>query len=162
MGAGRPDPRHAADARLLGRLCAEHGWIVLTGGRDMGVMREASAGAHEVPGSLVVGVLPDDTDAHATDVDVAIVTGLGSARNNVNVLSSTVVVACGVEGAGTASEVALALKALKPVVLLRASAEAAAFYSSLDAHRVHTAMEPHSAIALLRDVLGVPEGGAWR
>lgn len=42
-------------------------------------------------------------------VDIPIVTGMGSARNNINALSSNVLVAVGM-GPGTASEVALALK----------------------------------------------------
>jgi cysteine synthase len=48
-------------------------------------------------------------------------TEMGSARNNVNVMSSHVVVACGLSGAGTVSGVALALKAGKPVILVGAT-----------------------------------------
>ena len=44
-------------------------------------------------------------------VDLAIITEMGNARNNVNVMSSNVVVVCGLMGASTVSEVALALKA---------------------------------------------------
>ncbi len=43
-------------------------------------------------------------------IDIPILTDVGEACNNINVLSSRVVFACGME-AGTASEVALALKA---------------------------------------------------
>jgi len=46
-----------------------------------------------------------------------VATGLGNARNAINVLSSDVVVACA-GGAGTLSEVALALKSGKMVVAL--------------------------------------------
>ena len=53
----------------------------------------------------------------APDVDIPILTGMGSARNNINVLSSDVVIACA-GGPGTISEVALALKAGRPVVAL--------------------------------------------
>ena len=52
-------------------------------------------------------------------VDLPIVTDLGNARNNINVLSSNVVIACGM-GLGTASEVALALKNHQPDNLIKA------------------------------------------
>jgi uncharacterized protein (TIGR00725 family) len=67
---------------------------------------------------MVIGVLPDMTTSEASpDLDVAIVTGLRDARNLINVLSSDVVIAC--PGAlGTMSEIALALKHDKPVILL--------------------------------------------
>jgi predicted Rossmann-fold nucleotide-binding protein len=42
---------------------------------------------------------------------------MGDARNNINVLTSTIVVACP-GGAGTISEIALALKNEKQVILL--------------------------------------------
>ncbi|CCQ67309.1 Conserved hypothetical protein 725 [Crocosphaera watsonii WH 0402] len=42
---------------------------------------------------------------------------MGNARNNINVLSSNVIIACGM-GLGTVSEIALALKNKKPVILL--------------------------------------------
>jgi uncharacterized protein (TIGR00725 family) len=106
-----------ARAYELGRLIAENGWILLNGGRDAGVMDASARGAHEA-GGLTVGVLPDDDRSRASEhLDVAIVTGMGSARNNINVLSSDVVVACA-GGAGTLSEIALALKAERPVVVL--------------------------------------------
>ena len=44
-------------------------------------------------------------------------TGMGNARNCINVLSSHVVVACR-GGSGTISEVALALKSNRPVILM--------------------------------------------
>jgi hypothetical protein len=79
---------------------------------------DASAQGARAAGGLVIGILPDD-DAHdATDhLDIAVLTGLGDARNEVNVLTSRVVVACR-GGAGTLSEIALALKARRPVVAL--------------------------------------------
>jgi uncharacterized protein (TIGR00725 family) len=117
MGGGEADEARTAAAYELGRLVAENGWILLNGGRDAGVMDASAKGAHDA-GGLTVGVLPGDDREHASPyLDVQIVTGMGSARNNVNVLSSDVVVACS-GGAGTLSEVALALKAGRPVVVL--------------------------------------------
>ena len=133
----------------LGRLVAHEGWVLLTGGRAAGVMDAASRGAKEA-GGLTVGILPQsDCDAVSSAVDIAIVTGMGQARNNINVLSSHVVVACGM-GAGTASEIALAVKARKPVILLGANETSRAFFKTLGGDRVFTCDAPHEAIALAR------------
>lgn len=128
MGAGRASERSLALAHRLGRLVAERRWIVLTGGRPEGVMAAANAGAKTVPGSVTLGILPSASEGVDPGVDIAVFTGLGDARNAVNVLTSDIVVACGVEGPGTASEVGLALKSERPVVLLAPSPEAAAFF----------------------------------
>lgn len=117
MGGGIADEAILESAFELGLAIADHGWVLLNGGRDAGVMRASAAGAH-AGGGLVVGVLPDD-DTHraAPDLDIAIQTGMGDARNVINVLSSMVVVVMP-GGAGTISEAALALKARRPVVTL--------------------------------------------
>lgn len=120
-----------ANAELLGAAIAREGWVLLTGGRPAGIMAAAARGAKRVTGSLTVGVLPTERGGEGDDVDVAIFTGMGNARNMINVLTSDAVVACGVTGTGTASEVALALKVGKPVVLLGASEEARAFFRKL-------------------------------
>lgn len=127
---GSDDAAAAANARELGRLVAEQGWVVVSGGRDSGVMRAVNEGAAEA-GGLTVGILPDASSRVAPGVQVVVVTDLGHARNNVIVLSSDVVVACGVDGAGTASEVALAVKNGKPVILLAARASAVALFQEL-------------------------------
>lgn len=137
----------------LGALVAREGFVLLTGGRASGVMEAASRGAREA-GGLVVGVLPgDDASDASASVDVAIVTGAGQARNNVNVLTSRAVVACGM-GAGTASEVALALKAQRPVVLLHAGREAELFFKQLGGEMVSIAESPRHALELVRGLLG--------
>ena len=118
MGSGQPLSKHAYDmAYRLGALIAKHGWVLLTGGTASGVMDAASRGAHEA-GGLVIGVLrgPDGAEA-SSYVDVRIRTGMGDARNVINVLSSDVVVALP-GGPGTLSEVALALKSRKPVIVV--------------------------------------------
>jgi uncharacterized protein (TIGR00725 family) len=117
MGGGEADPEQLALAYELGRLVAESGWVLLNGGRASGIMDASARGAHEA-GGLTIGVLPDDHDGRASrHLDVAIRTGMGSARNAINVLSSDVVIAC-TGGAGTLSEIALALKAGRPVIVL--------------------------------------------
>jgi hypothetical protein len=141
-----------SQALRLGRLIAREGWIVLSGGRNTGVMEAVSRGAKEAHG-LTVGILPDDDARAASEaVDIAIVTGMGSARNNINVLSSDVVVACGM-GAGTASEVALALKAGRRVVILGDHPEARAFFGALGKKAVTFADSPEDAIEAIKRAL---------
>jgi uncharacterized protein (TIGR00725 family) len=157
MGAGAARPATLEAARVLGRLLAGAGWIVLTGGLPAGVMEAAAAGARSVPGSLTIGVLPSGPDGPVSpEIDVALFTGVGEARNAINVLSSDVVVACGVEGPGTASEVALALRLGRPTVLLAADPPALAFYRSLaEPGALHEADTPEAAVELIERRLGV-------
>ena len=117
MGGASADANVQAKAYRLGELIAQRGWVLLNGGRDAGVMAASARGA-KLAGGTVVGVLPGrDTKGASPNLDIAIVTGLGDARNVVNVLSSDVIIACR-GGVGTLSEIALALKSSKPVVLL--------------------------------------------
>ena len=153
VGAGTASERSLRDARELGRLVAEAGWVVLTGGRPHGVMAAACAGAKEVPGSLTLGIIPSAAGGVGPDVDLAVFTGMGDARNVINVLSSDVVVACGVEGPGTASEVALALKSEKPVILLGAEPAALEFFRTVSgAGRLLEAGTPGEAVRLVREL----------
>jgi hypothetical protein len=116
IGAGTPDSETDAAAREVGRLLAEAGCVLITGGLD-GVMAAASQGAHEA-GGLVIGVVPGSSPEEANAyVRVAIATGIGDARNVILANSAEVFVAVG--GAyGTLSEIAFALKRGKRVVSL--------------------------------------------
>jgi len=136
----------------LGRLIAERGWVLLTGGRNVGVMDAASSGTQEA-GGLVIGLLPTETRKGASQhVDIPICTGIGGARNNINVLSSDVIVACGV-GAGTTSEIMLALKAKKPVILLNSSDKLYQFIKSLPYPIPKLAESPEQAVACIQEFL---------
>jgi hypothetical protein len=161
MGASEPQPSTLSAAHRLGRLVAEAGWVVLTGGRPAGIMDAACAGAKSVPGSLTLGILPSGPDGPVSvRVDVAVFTGIGEARNAINVLTSDVVVACGVEGPGTASEVALALRLARPTILLAAAPAAAEFFRSIAVGgQLHEVATPEAAIELIERDLGVPR---WR
>jgi uncharacterized protein (TIGR00725 family) len=150
MGAGEgAAPDEVTQARRLGELIARQGWVLLSGGRDAGVMREVNRGAKLVEGSLTIGILPDAKAQISEFVDVAIITDLGQARNNINVLSSDVVVACGRGGAGTASEIALAIKAGKPVILLAGDQASRAFFQTLTDHHLFTADTPEQVIEII-------------
>jgi uncharacterized protein (TIGR00725 family) len=65
------------NAYKLGKLIAQSGWVLLTGGRNAGVMDAASKGAKAANG-LTIGILPtNDTSAVSNAVDIAIVTDMG-------------------------------------------------------------------------------------
>jgi uncharacterized protein (TIGR00725 family) len=161
MGSGDPSPGCRSAARELGRLLAERGWIVLTGGLPEGVMGAALAGAKEIAGSVTLGVLPGTSGA-GPDVDVAVFTGMGEARNAINVLTSDVIVACGVEGPGTLSEVALALRADKIVILLQPSEQARAFLRGFPTRgRLLEAAAPVDVARLLEEQVAIPRGARW-
>jgi uncharacterized protein (TIGR00725 family) len=99
-------------ATTIGRVLAEHGAVVLTGGRS-GVMAAASRGARDA-GGVVVGVLPDLSHGNPF-LTVRIRTNMGHARNVVLVQSADAVVAVGGQF-GTLSEIAVALKEEIPVI----------------------------------------------
>jgi uncharacterized protein (TIGR00725 family) len=153
MGPGEgATERDRENAYQLGRAIAQEGWALITGGRNQGVMDSASRGAKEA-GGLTIGILPSaDKDGISPFVDVPIVTGMGEARNNINVLSSDVVFACGM-GAGTASEVALAVKGRRHVILLDVGDQAAPFFVELDPNRVHVATDVENAVGTARHLL---------
>jgi len=103
-------------AEAVGRLLAERGATVVTGGRDE-VMAAASRGA-KLAGGTTIGVLPGESRAAANEwVDHVVVTGVGHARNLAVVASGDAVIAIG--GAwGTLSEIAYARVLGRPVVVL--------------------------------------------
>ncbi len=153
MGPAKAPKRDLDNARVLGEFIARRGWVVLTGGRDVGVMDAACEGAKRVGGSLTIGVLPTAKDKVSRHVDVSIITEMGSGRNNINVLSSHVVVVCGLTGSGTVSEVALAVKAGKPVILVAASPADVAFFRKLDKRLVNAAGSPEEAIEFIMKLM---------
>lgn len=153
MGPG--DKASAVDltsAYELGQRIAQQGWVLLTGGRNIGVMDAASKGAKAANG-LTIGILPKaDTSSLCDAVDIAIATDMGNARNNINVLSSDAIIACGM-GAGTASEIALALKSHKNVILLNQNEESKVFFKNLSTDSIFIADSPMLAIEIIRKII---------
>lgn len=131
MGPGNPkDNSIIHHAEKLGQDIARRNWVLLTGGRKAGVMHAASKGASEAGGE-VIGVLPGDSHPGMSNfVSFPIVTGMGSARNFINILTSDVVIVCGM-GLGTASEAALAIKHQKPVIFTKVEKSHLEFFQSL-------------------------------
>lgn len=139
-------------AYRLGTLIAKEGWVLLSGGRNVGVMDAASKGAKEA-GGLTIGILPDeDKKSMSTYVDIPILTGMGSARNNINILSSDVVVACGL-GAGTMSEIMLGIKSGKSILLLNQSDTTISFLDELAYSKLYFADEPQEIISRIRQLV---------
>ena len=153
MGSGvKASALDRQNAYELGQLIAQQGWILLTGGRNVGVMDAANKGAKAANG-LTLGILPNsDTSTLSDAVDIAILTDMGNARNNINVLSSNVIIACGM-GAGTASEIALAIKANKKVILLNDHQESQGFFKNLSKDSIYIANSSVRAIEMVKKVL---------
>ena len=152
MGGAATDPKTAAGATELGRLIAENGWVLVSGGRPTGVMQASVTGAHEA-GGLTVGVLyDDDPKLAAVGLDIVIPTGMGAGRNIINVLSSDVVVACRGTG-GTLSEIAMALRVGRPVVLLDFDPGADFLNAGAADGRWVLAATPAEAVARVREYL---------
>lgn len=152
MGAGEQAEESALrHAYILGKLIAKEGWILLNGGRNCGVMDASAKGAKDA-GGLTVGILPDaDTSQASSYIDIPIVTGLGSGRNNINVLTSDVVIACRGR-AGTLSEIALALKANKTVILV--DFELGDIFGEGDRQHLINVSTPEEAIEIAKTLPG--------
>ena len=148
-GATENDKKNAYE---LGKKIAENGWILLNGGRNIGVMDAVSKGAHDA-GGLVIGILPGKNGNDASErVDIPIITGMGGGRNVINVLSSDIVVACGM-GAGTASEVAHAVKLGNPTILLGTGKSAEIFFKELAPDQVYIGENVEKTVDIIKQII---------
>lgn len=122
IGSGETGPMDEI-ARAFGRLIGKAGYILLNGGGS-GIMEASAQGAAE-SGGVVVGILPSNSidDPRFKGrfpnpyVHIPIYTGLSDARNAIIVKSSDLVVAFK-GGAGTLSEISLAIKNKKFVLIV--------------------------------------------
>ena len=116
VGSGVATDELYEKAREVGRLIAERGATVICGGLS-GVMEAAARGATEA-GGMAIGILPDEDRRRQNGyLTYSVATGVGQARNLAVVCSGDVVIAVGGEY-GTLSEIGLARKAGRPVVVL--------------------------------------------
>jgi uncharacterized protein (TIGR00725 family) len=106
-----------AAAEEIGRLLAERGCTVVTGG-----LGEVMAGAHrgaKDAGGTTIAILPgEDRRAANNWADHVVVTGMGHARNLAVAASGDAVIAIGGSW-GTLSEIAFARRLGRPVVALK-------------------------------------------
>jgi uncharacterized protein (TIGR00725 family) len=113
IGSGR---EHEAAAEEVGRLLAENGCTVVTGGLDE-VMAAAHRGA-KAAGGTTVAILPGERHEDANPwADHIVVTGIGHARNLAVAASGQAVIAVG-GSFGTMAEIAFALRLGRPVVVV--------------------------------------------
>ncbi len=118
IGSGKSDTVTRETAREIGREIGRLGAVLVCGGL-FGAMEWAARGAKE-QGGTTVGILPGERRSDANRfIDCAVVTGMGHARNVLVVKSADAVIALP-GGNGTLSEIALALKMHKPVIVLGA------------------------------------------
>ena len=116
VGSGMASDELYEKAREVGRLVAEGGAIVVCGGLS-GVMEAAARGAAEA-GGTAIGILPDEDRRRQNEyLTYSVATGVGQARNLAVVCSGDVVIAVGGEY-GTLSEIGLARKVGRPVVVV--------------------------------------------
>jgi uncharacterized protein (TIGR00725 family) len=120
IGSGR---EHEERAEAVGRLLAERGCVVVTGGLDE-VMAAAARGA-KLAGGTTLGVLPGESRDEANEwIDHTVVTGIGHARNLAVVASGEAVIAVGGSW-GTLTEIGFAQRLGRPVVILEPGLEVA-------------------------------------
>ncbi|CAN5121119.1 TIGR00725 family protein [soil metagenome] len=115
VGPAAPDdPMVLERAREAGRLLAERGYVVVTGGLA-GVMAAAAAGVAEAGGTAVALLPGTDRTAASAGHSVVIATGMGEMRNALLVRSVDALIAVGGSW-GTLSEMALAARTGVPVL----------------------------------------------
>lgn len=132
-----------AAAAEVGRLLAERGCVVVTGGLDE-VMAAAHRGA-KAAGGTTIAILPGESrDAASAWADHVVVTGIGHARNLAVAASGDAVVAVGGSW-GTLSEIGLAMRLGRPCVILDGGPVV---------EGVPRAGTPEEAVGLVLDALG--------
>ena len=116
IGASICDEETASLAEEVGRLVARTGAVLICGGLG-GVMEAACRGA-KAEGGTTIGILPGVSHSEGNPhLDYSVCTGIGYARNLAVAISGDAVIAVSGDY-GTLSEIALAAKAGRPVVLL--------------------------------------------
>lgn len=147
VGSGE---EHERQAEEVGRLLAERGCTVVTGGLSE-VMAAAARGAKSA-GGTTIGIVPGEARGGANDwIDHVVVTGIGHARNLAVVASGDAVIAVGGRW-GTLAEIAFARVLGRPVVVLDSAWD-------LEGDGVERAGNPAEAVAAaLARACGPPSG----
>ncbi len=155
MGPGENATKKDVElAYNLGKKIAENHYILLNGGRNVGVMEASSKGAR-VNNGVVIGILPGNTKEQCSEfITVPIITGIGNARNSINILTSDIIVAIG-RGAGTYAEIALALKLRKPLILAHQMKESRIVFSEFK-HDIYYLDNANEIIEKIDDLVGLP------
>jgi hypothetical protein len=138
IGAGSCARDVKSLAELVGKEIARREAVLICGGLG-GVMEAAAWGAKQ-EGGVTLGILPGTIREEANPwIDIAVLSGMGHARNVLIAQSSDALIA--VDGEyGTLSEIALSLKMGKPVVVLE---------SKWEIEGTHRATSPEDAVDLV-------------
>ncbi len=151
IGGGQCGAAEYALAMEVGRLVAEAGATLVCGGLS-GIMEAAARGASEAGGSTI-GILPGHDRSPANRyLDHVITTGLGHARNLAVVSSGDAVIAIG-GSYGTLSEIGLAARVGRPVVILSGWR----LQNDVGTEGIWYASSPREAMALIRRALDARE-----
>lgn len=113
IGSGE---RYEPAAAEVGRLLAERGCVVVTGGLGE-VMAAAHRGAKDAGGTTIAIVPGERRDDANPWADHVVVTGVGHARNLAVAATGDAVIAVGGSW-GTLAEIGLAMRLGRPVVIL--------------------------------------------
>lgn len=141
------------DAYEIGKYIASKGCITLTGGLNIGIQNEGLRGAKSSNG-LTIGIMPfNEPEKFSKFVDIPIITNMRSGRNYINVLSSNLVIACGID-VGTVSEISLSLVKTnsKKVILVGALKEANELFIKLRKNNVFVAKDYNECIDILNTI----------
>jgi uncharacterized protein (TIGR00725 family) len=150
IGGGRATAAQYALAEEVGRLVAGLGAVLVCGGLG-GTMEAVARGAKEA-GGTTIGILPGHDRSQGNPyLDFVVTTGLGHARNLAVVSSGDAVIAVG-GGFGTLSEIGLARKVGRPVIIV----EGWRLSRDEGAEGVWYASTPPETLAILREVLELP------
>ncbi len=144
------------EALAIGAFIADHGFVLITGGRG-GIMESVSRGAAD-KGGTVIGIHPgEELDLANPFCTIVIPTGMGYARNAINILAADVVVAIGGKS-GTLSELAYAKTYGKPVICCSFAGGWSAVFPQIHIDGQEdglfmTADTPHEACRLIKEIL---------
>jgi uncharacterized protein (TIGR00725 family) len=134
---------HEARAEEVGRLLAERGCTVVTGG--LGEVMAAAARGAKAAGGTTIGVLPGERREDANEwIDHVVVTGIGHARNLAVVATGEAVIAVGGSW-GTLAEIGFASRLGRAVVILE---------PGLAVEGIPRASSPQEAVELALSRLG--------
>ena len=153
MGPNNATKENLKDAYEIGKYVANKGYTVLTGGLNIGIQNEGLKGAKSSNG-LTIGIMPfNEPEKFSKYVDIPIITNMRSGRNYINVSSSNLIIACGID-IGTISEISLSLVKTndKKVILVGALQEAKDLFIKLKSDNIFIAKDYNECIDIFNRI----------
>lgn len=153
MGPNDATKENLKDAYEIGKYVANKGYTVLTGGLNVGIQNEGLKGA-KVSNGLTIGIMPfNEPEKFSEYVDIPIITNMRSGRNYINVSSSNLIIACGID-VGTISEISLSLVNTnnKKVILVGALQEANDLFVKLKSDNIFIAKDYNECIDIVNKI----------